>query len=347
LHTLAAALPHVDTLERIGVRIWGQLRTLPRDGLSRRFGAALLDALDQAYGARPDIYPWLTLPDVFEASLELSAQVDTAIALLFAARRLLAQLKAWLQMRHQGVLALELIWLMDERRDTAHQGTLLLRTAQATQDCDHLQRLLGEHLAHVSLPAPAHTLRLRSVEVAPLSSPSTSLLPDEIRGGCDLHQTIERLSARLGSQAVVQLQPHLDHRPERMQVWHEYATKSVAIYPYSKRGRSEKYINKPGFSLIHAHADWAQAQAPTWLLDAPLKLTTVQHHPHYLGPLTLLAGPQRLESGWWDGDQVALRDYYVARSMQSGLLWIYRDRLPGAGTLSSSEPCWYLHGLFA
>ena len=142
LHTLAAALPHVDTLERIGVRTWGQLRTLPRDGLSRRFGAALLDALDQAYGARPDIYPWLTLPDVFEASLELSAQVDTAIALLFAAHRLLAQLKVWLQLRHQGVLALELIWLMDERRDTAHQGTLLLRTAQATQDCHHLQRLL-------------------------------------------------------------------------------------------------------------------------------------------------------------------------------------------------------------
>ena len=50
LWTLSAARQHLDTLERVGCRSWGQLRALPRDGVARRFGAPLLQALDQAYG---------------------------------------------------------------------------------------------------------------------------------------------------------------------------------------------------------------------------------------------------------------------------------------------------------
>ena len=63
-----------------------------------------------------------------------------------------------------------------------------------------------------------------------------------------------------------------------------------------------------------------------------------QGQPQYQGPLTLLAGPQRLEAGWLEG-RAALRDYYVARSPGAGLVWVYCDRLGAAR--------WYLHGLFA
>ena len=54
--------------------------------------------------------------------------------------------------------------------------------------------------------------------------------------------------------------------------------------------------------------------------------------------MTLLAGPERIESGWWDGNDVA-RDYFVARNPAQSLLWIYRERREGGG--------WYLHGFFA
>jgi len=43
---------------------------------------------------------------------------------------------------------------------------------------------------------------------------------------------------------------------------------------------------------------------PVWLLDAPLPLESVL--------LILEQGPERSESGWWDGKGVA-RDYYIAR----------------------------------
>jgi len=55
LHTLVAAREHLPTLQRLGCHTWGQLRALPRGGLVRRFGAGLVDALDCAYGLRPEL----------------------------------------------------------------------------------------------------------------------------------------------------------------------------------------------------------------------------------------------------------------------------------------------------
>jgi protein ImuB len=53
----------------------------------------------------------------------------------------------------------------------------------------------------------------------------------------------------------------------------------------------------------------------------------------------LLAGPERIESGWWDGDD-AKRDYFVARLADGALAWVYRENGPGSTS-------WHLHGLFA
>jgi len=41
-----------------------------------------------------------------------------------------------------------------------------------------------------------------------------------------------------------------------------------------------------------------------------------------------------------------LRDYFVARSDHSPLLWIYRERLANVD-LAKPEPAWFLHGVFA
>ncbi len=334
LSALAAARPHLATLERMGCTCWGQLRALPRGGVARRFGASVLEALDQAYGHRPELYPWLVLPEVFEATLELSAQVESAPALLFGARRLLNQLRAWLQMRQAGVLAFELGWTMDARRDTATQGALVVRTAQPTLDTAHLQRLLGEHLARLTLPAPVQYLHLRTLDTQGMDGESASLLPDEQRPGDSLHQLLERLSARLGSQHVLQMQARADHRPEQMQQWKPASSAAQLIAACASRtgARDEKNQKENGFY-------------PTWLLASPLKLVVRQQRPLYQGPLTLLAGPQRLEAAWW-GD-CALRDYFVARSQQAGLLWIYCER-PGRTQQGPDRvPDWYLHGIFA
>jgi protein ImuB len=332
VRVLAAAQPHLPTLARLGVRTWGQLRALPRGGLVRRFGAGLVDALDCAYGQRAEVYPWLTLPEVFDAPLELAASVETATALLFGARRLLAQLQVWLRARQRGVLALELLWELDARRSNAlhvdahhnggAQGRLELRTAQPTQDMAHLARLLSEQLARVNLPSPVIHLRMRSLQTQLLAGETASLLPEDVRAGDSLHQLLERLGARLGPEQVRGVTLHDDHRPERMQSW-------------CAATDAPRAMNGKGFK---------SALYPTWLLATPLRLSAFQGLPQYGGPLTLLVGPQRLEAGWLEGD-AALRDYYVARSAMAGLLWVFRERL--GGQANGAQALWFLHGLFA
>jgi protein ImuB len=61
-----------------------------------------------------------------------------------------------------------------------------------------------------------------------------------------------------------------------------------------------------------------------------------------------VGGPQRLEAGWLENEEPALRDYFVARSQRHGLFWIYCDRLGGKeGTGGKDAAQWYLHGVFA
>jgi protein ImuB len=274
------------------------------------------------------------LPEVFDEPLELSASVESAPALLFGARRLLAQLQVWLRVRQRGVLALELVWELDARRSNAlhidahhngsGQGQLVLRTAQPTQDMQHLQRLMGEQLARVQLPAPVLYLRCRTLQTQPLSGESASLLPEDLRTGDSLHQTLERIAARLGSAQVLCVRHQADHLPENMQQWRAWSAEKA---PRKQKGQPDALQNNA-------------ALYPTWLLEKPLQLTVRAQSPHYYGPLVLLAGPERLETGWLQGAP-ALRDYFIARSERAGLLWIYRERL------SHTHPQWYLHGLFA
>ena len=55
-------------------------------------------------------------------------------------------------------------------------------------------------------------------------------------------------------------------------------------------------------------------------------------------PLTLLSGPERIQTGWWDGGDIG-RDYYVARAQDGARWWIFRECDPPRR--------WFVHGCFA
>jgi protein ImuB len=128
---------------------------------------------------------------------------------------------------------------------------------------------------------------------------------DEAAEAEDWARLAERLRARLGHDAVCGLATHPDHRPE-------HAWRRV----------------EPG--EWDPHDDPQPGPRPLWLL---------QPKPLSENNFELLAGPERIETGWWDGDE-ASRDYFVARLPDGALGWVYRE----AGLRSVH---WFLHGLFA
>jgi protein ImuB len=363
LQALSAALPHLATLERIGCTTFGELRRLPRAGVSRRFGAALLQALDAAYGQRPERYLWLTLPARFDHQLELQALATTAPQLLWSGQHLLTLLQAWLQARNLGVLALEFEWTLDLRRldgkPLPPTQKIVLRTAQPTQDMKHLRRLAGEQLARTLLAAPANHLRLRSLETVPWGGASTSLLPEDNRPGEKLHQLVERLSVRLGAGNVTVPVAQEDHRPECMQAWEParegcgleargdggvaartHPTKTAKTTGGERAGPVGWVRAATPPSLNHA-----DALLPPWLLRHPLRLQVQADKPCYHGPLQLLTRARRLEGAWWDCalQRPVVRDYFIARSESVGLLWVYRERL----SAEQDRAQWFLHGIYA
>lgn len=331
---LSATAPHHTTLAHLGCRTLGDIRRLPRGGIARRFDAALLAALDRAYGLRPEVHVWQVLPERFHVRLQLPARVEQAEALAFAARRLLLQLCGWLAARHAGTTAFTLHWVHDSMRakEAGEGGQLIVRTAQPMRSVDHLSRLLAEHLAHTQLLAPVGELALEALDVVALEEASGELFPDAARHGEDLALVLERIAARLGPERVRRPQLLDDHRLEWAQQWQPAAT------PMPRA--------KPSASTL---------PQPTFVLPEPLKLAVRDHRPLYQGPLHLLTGPHRVEAGWWHrvvaaGEQttrLVVRDYWVALSQHAGVLWVFQERLAEGEAAAPAGSAWYLHGSFA
>lgn len=312
LRALSAAAAHAEALSRAGINTLGQLRSLPRGGISRRFGAALLTMLDQAYALRPEAHRWELLPEDFHARLELPSREDHAPALLLGVRPLLMRLCGWLAARHAGATGVTLHWVHDSMRakDAGDGGSLTVRTAEPIRELEHFCRLLAEHLARTRLLAPVGELRLEAIGVQALTEDSASLLPDTVRTGETLYLTLERIAARLGPTRVLQPAPGDDHRLEWMTHW-QPADDGVgtqgAQHPHGTRsGNGGGAVRRAGGAATGRLAaarrlrPAPQVPEPTFLLEPPLPLAVREHRPCYQGPLTLLIGPDRVEGGWWD-----------------------------------------------
>jgi protein ImuB len=297
-------------LDNFGVRTVGECLRLPRDGLARRLGQRLLDEIDRALGRLPDPRPPFIPPPDFKAALPLPAPVEQAEALLFAARRLFAELCGWLAATGKGVQSLLLALGHEDRADTR----IGMKLVAASRDLEHLFSVLRERLARVELPAPVIAVELSAGQFQALASHNLSFLPDARDHAEGITRLVERLRARLGEKAVCGLAAFPDHRPER--AWR---------------------VRKPGSDVTPKDRQTFPPR-PLWLLASPRPLKEIASIPHHDGPLSLLAGPERIETGWWDGDAVA-RDYFVARNPAQSLLWIYRERNAAGG--------WYLHGIFS
>ena len=332
LEALSAVRHHHPVLARLGCKTLGDVRRLPRGGISRRFDQNVLTALDQAYGLRPAAHEWVMLPESFSVKLELPGRVESAESLMFGANRLLMQMCGWLAARNSGATAFVMRWYHDTLRSkTAGEGgELVIRTAEPNRDVKHLGRLLGEHLAKVELLAPVGDIGIEALEVHSLGHDSKSLIPDTMRSGEELGLVLERIAARLGPERVMRPVLQEDHRVEWMQTW----------VPASGQAKSRS-------AKLPRMVDIPQ---PSWVLPKPLKLAVASERPMYQGPLQLVVGPHRVEGGWWhraqdsDGSQSThnvQRDYWIALSKHAGILWVFQERL------AHDHINWYLHGVFA
>lgn len=300
-------------LRNTGVRLLRDVWRLPREGLARRFGPELINYLDRTLGLSPDPLDFFASPDEFEAFYEFPMEVHNTDFLLRAAEQLLQQLAIFLRQRDVCINQCR-FQLYHDRHAAAD---VIVGVRQATRDHKHLTSLLEEHLDRLSLEAPVKSIRLTAEDFMPFSPEVLSLFLEPAldqpltRNESDIDALLEQLQARMGHGAIKTLHSVADHRPE---------------YAYR--------VNES----VAKKCEPVKQQRPFWLLPEPRLLAQKNQRPWSQGPVTFLKGPERIQSGWWSGDDLG-RDYYIAVDNKGCHLWIYREL---------NEHCrWYLHGLFA
>jgi protein ImuB len=317
----------LDRLARMGVRTIGQALRLPRAGFARRFGVDSLAALDRLTGRSPDPRHRFQTRERFRRRRELNYELENHDAILGALAPLLEELGKFLEARQCGVMKLECVL----RHRHAEPTRCVLGLASPLADVRRLTELLGERLAVLTLPEPVRTCELRSSSlVARVLTSNSVWQPGEHGGGAGAEATelIERLRARLGREAVYGLQVLAGHRPENAWAVRE----PVADMPRS--GRSGEV---PHSGRAFGRSGRGGVPRPLWLLSTPKLLSERDGLPRRRGPLRLLGEPERIETGWWDGGDIA-RDYYMAVDIHGSRLWIFRERI--------APHRWFLHGVF-
>ena len=272
--------------------------------------------LDRTLGRVPDPRAPFVPPPRFTGKLDLPAPVHDVEALGFGVHRLVRDLADWLLARGLGAVRLTLT--------LAHERYLRARGMPPTvvpfalgapaRTAAHLLGVLRERLARVALPAPVESITLDSEETVPLAGRNFGLLPGDESDKVEV-PLVDRLRARLGEDAILRLAPHAEHRPE-------LAMRATPL----RAGMPAQDASLP------------EATRPLWLLSEPQPLREIFADR----PWILRDGPERIESGWWDGGDLR-RDYFVADTPDgAATAWIYRDHRHGV-----DDGEWFLHGIFA
>ncbi len=297
-------------LRALGVSRVGELLRLPRAGMARRFGAAAVLELDIALLRQAAPRRSFVPRERFRERFDFEMDVETVDYLQKALEPVVGRCARFLRERQAGVQTLEL-----RLTHRVHALTRVrLGLASTTSEQHRLLCVLSQKLSQLELAAPATRMELVSGPLQPLSAVSLDVFARQggAGGGSDTApQLVERLRARLGDEAVYGVRSVAEHRPEA--AWQRVQELRLgAVLP----------TGRP------SHEIPSERPRPVWLLAEPAQLEE---------PEVVEEGPERIESGWWDGKGIA-RDYYIVRRTDGARLWVFQER---------RSRRWYLHGVFA
>ncbi|MBX7540368.1 DUF6504 family protein [Qipengyuania sphaerica] len=325
----------ITVLRRLGLKKLGELTTIGRDAIQRRFrnrkspAANPLIRLDQILGRVPE-----PLLPVAPQQMPL---VQRRLMEPIRHRQLLDQVVAdlaedmarELEGRGEGARRLELgLWRVDGEVTVRR-----LELAAATREAAHIVRLFAAKLDDIDAGFGIEMLRLRASWAEPLALDQADIEAAAENHGIALSALVDRLTVRLGPEAVSRPVPFASHIPERAQRWH----KPLEPEPASQ-----------GQLAFH--------KRPLKLLDRAERIAVLYATPdgypqrfRWRGEVHEVArveGPERIAPEWWrERGATRLRDYYRIEDQRGRRYWVYRLGIVGDGR--GGAPDWYLQGLCA
>jgi len=313
----------VAGLGRMGLRTIGDLDTVPRAGLTARFGEVVLHRLDQAHGREDEPIAPRRPVAAHRAERAFAEPIVRAEDMAAGIRDLLARLCADLQLRDLGLRRLDVAAF---RLDATVQH-LVVGTSRPTRDPRHLFHLLDDPLRRLDAGFGIEMLRLSALDVETVTVRQTHLADGSVpKSGDALTRTIDRLENRLGFGRVHRYALRQSHLPERA-------------------------VRRVGPGAAATGAVWPEDCRPLRLFDCPETVEAVAPLPdapplmfrwrRQIHRITHAEGPERLSAEWWRQRQ-ADRDYYRVEDEAGRRFWLYREEPCD----NETSPRWFLHGIF-
>ena len=206
-------------LKRLGLRRVGQLYDLPRESLARRFrsrdvAGEVLTRLDQMLGLRQEPRVPLAEPPVLSVRRAFAEPLLSSGSIETIAVALCEELSALLKEKGRGARSVRLSLYRAD--GTGADVAISLRAP--SRDGAHLMLLLKEKFDSIDAGFGIDLMVLDAVSVGRLKEKQDGFSEDDGVAHYDPGPLIDRLSNRLGAEAVTILEPRASHIPERSEV---------------------------------------------------------------------------------------------------------------------------------
>ena len=295
-------LKTIELLHRVGVRTIAELLNIPQSDIAKRFDIHLVNYIGRLTGEFQHPVDFFHPKERFNRYLELLYDIENVQTLLHPLKHMLNTLEQYMQVRDQLTHSLHITLY---QRDIDVQS-FQIGSAHGDYKAEQWLKLIELKLESINLDAPVFAIQLET-GVIQNQTPGTVDLFSKQGNQLSHAQLFSLLSAKLGEQALLQPCIHNDHRPEHSA-------------DYTKPLQGEIRENSPPYhSLKHLR--------PSFLFQSPQPLRE---------KTTLLCGPERIASGWWEHQHIT-RDYYIARTEQGRYYWLFK----------TPERQWFLHGVFS
>jgi len=366
-----------DGLVQLGLKTIGDIMVRPRAPLTARFGAELMQRLDQAMGREEEpITPRLPVPpfSVEQGFPEPLLRDEDLTAVL---ARLTERLCVSMEKRGQG--ARQLLASFFGVDGTVNR--IQIGTSRPLHEAARLHRLFTDKFAHSQWDNEFgyDRIRLAALETELLSPAQKDLSCGE--DGPELAHLIDRLTARLGDTRVLRFMAQDSHVPEQASVAIPATSADEFSYfvPPPERGRSSRASGAGGGQLVPWHdpspkpsrtkridgfappfsregkelvQDSLAPARPLRLFERPERIEAIAEVPD--GPpvkfrwrrvshdIARVEGPERIAMPWWDDgkERAMTRDYFRVETRDGTRLFLYREGLYG----EAAHPSWFLHG---
>jgi protein ImuB len=334
LSVAALRLPYetCSLLAELGVHRIEQLIALPRATLLARFGPLVLQRLDQADGTAAEAIVTCAAPDILEFACPFEHPTDRRETIEQALSQLIARACQALGQQRRGILRLQCRF----EHERAAAQPLIVGLYRPSACPRHVEELARLKLESHRFRQPVSAVHLKVLVSDRLGFHQQELFDRQQSRAAprELASLVDRLSNRLGAQAVVRPWLLSDAQPE-------FACHDQPLASLTRSHRGKKSATRP-----HKEPPPLGAR-PLSLEPSPVRLDVVSVVPE--GPplqfrrhnrnqrIVRAWGPERIETGWWRSRCVR-RDYYQVETAEGQRLWLFRE-------LTSGQ--WFLHGQFA